>query len=210
MHPRSGRIKGWVRAPASSFPSVAATRLWGSSTGRGTEDICEPSRSTPGIISESGSRRSVKGSTLRRWMAATTPAAVSPHLAAPARPPEGAGDSSVSRAGPRSASWCRRWSPLVEKTMGASHRRSEGKTTGAATPCLKRQGWRGYTVAHAPASTGGCNHRPAPPCELSSPPSPRQKAPQRRDGSTDPSGGQSPKTLRKPPRRWLLARWSWG
>ena len=32
----------------------------------------------PGIISESGSRRSVKGSTLRRWMAATTPVAVSP------------------------------------------------------------------------------------------------------------------------------------
>jgi hypothetical protein len=46
--------------------------------GSGTEDICEPSRSTPGIVSESGSRRSVKGSTLRRWMAATTPAAVSP------------------------------------------------------------------------------------------------------------------------------------
>jgi hypothetical protein len=32
----------------------------------------------PGVISESSSHRSVKGSTLRRWMAATTPAAVSP------------------------------------------------------------------------------------------------------------------------------------
>jgi hypothetical protein len=78
MHPRSGRIEGWVKAPASSFPTVAATRLWRSSAGSGTKDICEPSRSTPGIISESGSRRSVKRSTLRRWMAATTPAAVSP------------------------------------------------------------------------------------------------------------------------------------
>jgi hypothetical protein len=78
MHPRSERIKGWVRAPASSLPTVPATRLRRSSAERGTEDICEPSKSTPGIISESGNRRSVKGSTLRRWMAATTPAAVSP------------------------------------------------------------------------------------------------------------------------------------
>jgi hypothetical protein len=78
MHPRSGRIKGWVRAPASSLPTVPATRLWRSSAERGTEDIYEPSKSTPGIISESSNRRSAKGSTLRRWMAATTPAAVSP------------------------------------------------------------------------------------------------------------------------------------
>jgi hypothetical protein len=61
MHPRSGRIEGWVRAPASSFPTVPATRLWRSSAGRGTEDICEPSKSTPGVISESSSFRSVKG-----------------------------------------------------------------------------------------------------------------------------------------------------
>jgi hypothetical protein len=78
MHPRSGRIKGWVRAPASSLPTVPATRLRRSSAERGTEDICEPSKSTSGIIFESGNRRSVKGSTLRRRMAATTPTAVSP------------------------------------------------------------------------------------------------------------------------------------
>jgi hypothetical protein len=78
MHPHSGHIGSWVRAPASSFPTVLATRLWRSSVGRGTEDICEPSKPTPGVISESSSRRSVKGSTLQRWMAATTPAAVSP------------------------------------------------------------------------------------------------------------------------------------
>jgi hypothetical protein len=78
MHPCSGRIEGWVRAPTSSLPTVLATRLWRSSAGRGTEDICEPSKSTPGVISESSSHRSIKGSTLRRWMAATTPAAVSP------------------------------------------------------------------------------------------------------------------------------------
>jgi hypothetical protein len=78
MHPRLGRIKGWVRAPASSLPTVPATRLQRSSAERGTEDICEPFKSTPGIISESGNRRSIKGSTLRRWMAATTPTAVSP------------------------------------------------------------------------------------------------------------------------------------
>jgi hypothetical protein len=34
--------------------------------GRGSEDICEPSKSTPGVISQSGNRRPVKGSTLRR------------------------------------------------------------------------------------------------------------------------------------------------
>jgi hypothetical protein len=45
---------------------------------REAEDLCEPSKSTPGFISESCNRRSAKGSTLRRWMAATTPAAVSP------------------------------------------------------------------------------------------------------------------------------------
>jgi hypothetical protein len=189
---------------------VPATRLRRSSAERGTEDICEPSKSTPGIISKSGKRRSAKGSTLRRWMAATTPAAVSPHLVTPARPPEGAGVSPVSRARPHSANCCREQSPLVEKTMGAFHRHSRGKTTGAATPCSKTQGWRGCTAMRAPASTGGCSHRPAPPCEPSSPPLSRQKAPRRRDGSTDPSGGQSPKSLRKPPRRWPLAQWSWG
>jgi hypothetical protein len=78
MHPRSGRIKGWVRALASSLPTVPATRLWRSSVERGTEDICEPSKSTLGIISESSNRCSVTASTLRRWMAATTSAAVSP------------------------------------------------------------------------------------------------------------------------------------
>jgi hypothetical protein len=65
MHPRSGRIKGWVRAPTSSLPTVPATRLRRSSAERGTEDIYEPSKSTPSIIFESGNRRSVKGSTLR-------------------------------------------------------------------------------------------------------------------------------------------------
>jgi hypothetical protein len=69
---------GWVRAPASSLPTVPATRLRRSSAERVAEDICEPSKSIPGFISESGNRRSAKGSTLRRWMVATTPAAVSP------------------------------------------------------------------------------------------------------------------------------------
>jgi hypothetical protein len=78
MYPRLGRITGWVRAPASSLPTMPATRLRRSSAEREAEDICEPSESTPGFISESGNRRSAKGSTLRRWMAATTPAAVSP------------------------------------------------------------------------------------------------------------------------------------
>jgi hypothetical protein len=45
---------------------------------RELEDIREPSKSTPGFISESRNRRSAKGSTLRRWIAATTPAAVRP------------------------------------------------------------------------------------------------------------------------------------
>jgi hypothetical protein len=75
---RSERIGGWLRAQASSLPTVPATRLRRSSTEREVEDIHEPSKSTPGFISKSHNRRSAKGSTLRRWIAATTPAAVRP------------------------------------------------------------------------------------------------------------------------------------
>jgi hypothetical protein len=177
---------------------------------RGAEDICEPSKSTPGFISESGNRRSAKGSTLRRWMAATTPASVSPpsrNLCKASR--RGWRFSCFSCMAPN-ASCCQRLSPLVEKTTGAFCRRSGDKTTDAATPCLKTQGWQGCTATRAPASTGGSSHRPAPPCGPSFPPSSRQKAPRRRDGSTDPSGGQSPNNPHKPPRRWPLAQWSWG
>jgi hypothetical protein len=78
MYPHSGRITGWVRAPASSLPTVPAISLQRSSVERGAEDICEPSKSTPCFTFESGNRRSAKGSTLQRWMAAITPAAVSP------------------------------------------------------------------------------------------------------------------------------------
>jgi hypothetical protein len=45
---------------------------------RGVENIREPSKSTPGFISKSRNRRSANGSTLRRWIASTTPAAVRP------------------------------------------------------------------------------------------------------------------------------------
>jgi hypothetical protein len=44
----------------------------------GVEDIREPSKSTPGFISQSRNRRSTNGSTLWRWIAAVTPAAVRP------------------------------------------------------------------------------------------------------------------------------------
>jgi hypothetical protein len=77
-YPRSGRIAGWLRAPASSLPTIPATRLRRSSAEREVEDIREPSEATPCFISESRNRRSAKGSTLRRWIAATTPAAVRP------------------------------------------------------------------------------------------------------------------------------------
>jgi hypothetical protein len=46
---------------------------------REVEDIREPSKSTPGFIS-SRNRRSANGTTLRRWIAATTPAAVRPSV----------------------------------------------------------------------------------------------------------------------------------
>jgi hypothetical protein len=62
----------------SGFPNVTDTRSWRASKGRGSEDIREPSKSASGVISQSDNRRSTKGSTLRRWMAAITPAAVSP------------------------------------------------------------------------------------------------------------------------------------
>jgi hypothetical protein len=96
---------------------------------------------------------------------------------------------------PPSASYCRRRSPLVEKTVEASRRRPRYKTTGSATPCSKIQGRQGCTAAPAPTSARGCSHRPAPPCRPSSHPSTRRRTPQRRDGSTGPSEGQSPKPL---------------
>jgi hypothetical protein len=77
-HPWSGRIKGWEKALGSGFPNATTTRPWRTSKGRGSEDIREPSKSASGVISQSGNHRSAKGSTLRRWMAAITPAAVSP------------------------------------------------------------------------------------------------------------------------------------
>jgi hypothetical protein len=76
--------------------------------------------------------------------------------------------------------------------------------------CSRTQGWRGYTAAPAPASAGGCSHRPALPCGPFSPPLAKKKVLRRRNESTGPSEGQSPSILRKPPRRWWLARWSWG
>jgi hypothetical protein len=77
-YPRSGRIAGWLRAPASGLPTVLTTRLRRSSAEREVEDIREPFESTPGFISASRNRRFAKGSTLRQWMAVTTPAAVRP------------------------------------------------------------------------------------------------------------------------------------
>jgi hypothetical protein len=47
-----------------------------SSTEREVEDIRESFESTPDLISASHNRCSTKGSTLRRWIAATTPVAV--------------------------------------------------------------------------------------------------------------------------------------
>jgi hypothetical protein len=175
-YPWLGRIAGWLRAPASSLPTVPATRLRRSSTEREVEDIREPSKSTPGFISASRNCRSAKGSTLRRRIAATTPAAVRPS------------SRNFSRVAP-SASYCRRRSPLVEKTAEASHRRSGDKTTSSATPCSKTQGRQGCTATRALASAGGCSHRPAPPYGPSSRPSTRRRTPWRRDGSTGPSEG---------------------
>jgi hypothetical protein len=49
-----------------------------SSAEREVEDISESFESTPGFISTSRNRCSAKGSTLRRWIVVTTPAAVRP------------------------------------------------------------------------------------------------------------------------------------
>jgi hypothetical protein len=64
--PAIGTHRELGKAPASSFPTVPTTHLRRSSAGRASEDICKPSKSTPGVISQSGSRRSIKGSTLQR------------------------------------------------------------------------------------------------------------------------------------------------
>jgi hypothetical protein len=160
---------------------------------REVEDIREPFKSTPGFISESRNRCSAKGSTLWRWIAATIPTTVRP--------------SSRNFCKACRIDWSFSWFsrvapqrqllpaavPLVEKTVEASRRRSGDKTTGSATPCSKTQGRQGCTVAHAPTSAGGCSHRPAPPYGPSSRPSMRRRTPRRRDGSTGPSEGQSPK-----------------
>jgi hypothetical protein len=82
---------------------------------REVEDIREPSKSTPGFIS-SRNRRSANGSTLRRWIAATTPAAVRPSVCNFYRAHRmGWSFSWFSHVAP-SASCHRRRSPLIEKT----------------------------------------------------------------------------------------------
>jgi hypothetical protein len=108
-HPWSGRIRSWEKAWGSGFPNAADTRHCRASKGRGSGDIREPSQSASGVISQSDSRRSAKGSTLRRWMAAITPAAVRPPPATPPRPGEGVRGSSVFRAGSRDARSRWRW-----------------------------------------------------------------------------------------------------
>jgi hypothetical protein len=189
---------------------VPTTRLRRTSAERGVEDICEPSKSTPVFISESRNRRSANGSTLRRWIAVTTPAAVRPLACNFCRAWRmGWSFSWFSRVAP-SASYHRRRSPLVEKTAEASRRHSGDKTTDSATPCSKTQGRQGCTVVCALTSARGCSRQPAPPYGPSSRPSMRRRTPRRRDGSTGPSEVQSPKTPRKPPRKWPLAQWSWG
>jgi hypothetical protein len=84
---------------------------------REAEDVCKPSKSTPAFISESGNRRSAKGSTLRRWMAATTPAV------GPSTPVvghwRGDGANHRRRGPPERPSW--RWR---EATDRAAERRS--------------------------------------------------------------------------------------
>jgi hypothetical protein len=184
---------------ASSLSTVPTIRLRRSSVERGVEDIREPSKSTSGFISESRNRRSANGSTLWRWIAATTPAAVRPSAWSFYRARRrGWSFSWFSRVAPqRQLSPAR--SPLVEKRAAAPRRYSEDKTTGSATPCSKTQGRQGCTVVRTPTSAEGCSRQPAPPYGPSSRPSTRRRTPRRRDGSTGPSGGQSPKTPRKPP-----------
>jgi hypothetical protein len=149
------------------------------------------------------------GAPSRRWMAATTPVAVRPSVCNFCRARRmGWSFSWFSRVAPNAS--CRRWSPLVEKTTGAFRRRSGGKTTSSATRCSKTQGRQGCTVMPAPTSAGGCSRQPASPYGPSLHSSTRRRTPRRRDGSTGPSGGQSPETRRKPPRKSPPARWSWG
>jgi hypothetical protein len=172
--------------------------------GEGGRGHHEPSKSTPGFISESRNRNSANGSTLRRWIAATTPAAVRPSAWSFCKARRmGWSFSWFSRVAP-SASYRRRRSPLVEKRAAAPRRQSGDKTTDCATPCSKTQGRQRCTVVRAPTSARGCSHRSAPPYGPSSRPSTRRRIPRRRDGSTGPSGGQSPKTPRKPPRNGRL------
>jgi hypothetical protein len=166
---------------------------------RGVEDIREPSKSTPGFISESRNRRSTNGSTLWRWIAATTPAAVRPSAWSFCRAWRIDWSFSWFSCVAPSASYRRRRSPLVEKKAEAPRRHSGDKTTGSATACSKTQGRQGCTAVRAPTSARGCSRQPVPPYGPSSHPSTRRRTPRRRDGSTGPSGGQSPKTPRKPP-----------
>jgi hypothetical protein len=124
---------------------------------REVEDIREPSRSTPGFISESRNYRSAKGSTLRRCIAATTPAAVRPAACSFCKARRMGWSFSWFSRVPPNASYHRRRSPLVEKTAEASRRRSGDKTTSSATPFSKIQGRWGCTALPAPTSAGGCS-----------------------------------------------------
>jgi hypothetical protein len=73
--------------------------------------------------------------------------------------------------------------------VGATHRHSGGRTTGAATPCSRTRGWQECTATPATASAKECGRRPAPLHGPSSPPSTRRKARRGRDESTNPNGG---------------------
>jgi hypothetical protein len=65
--------RGLAKGTDIRLPYRIVTRLRRSSTEREVEDIRESSELTPGLISTSRNRCSAKGSTLRRWIAVTTP-----------------------------------------------------------------------------------------------------------------------------------------
>jgi hypothetical protein len=74
--PMVGTHRGLVKDASVQPPHRARYPYEQVVGGEGVEDIHEPSKLTPGFISESRNRRSANGSTLRRWIAVTTPAAV--------------------------------------------------------------------------------------------------------------------------------------
>jgi hypothetical protein len=131
---------------------------------RGAEDICEPSKSTPRLHLRERQPPLCQREHPPAMDGGDYPRSGEPPISQPLQGLQKRLEILLSLA---------RGPPTPVAAGGSHHslrkRRKpsvvilEVKPPALPPPCSKTQGWRGCTAAHAPASTGGCRHRPAPP-----------------------------------------------